>query len=220
VNAPVSAPAGTEASGGAPAPNNTPVGLISSGTVTSSPIEAPVNPTSSTRSRPSSLNAAAEKVGFTVLEPADLPDTAHRDMIQLVEAEEGMTAPNTPAIRFIYTLEEGGTIVVLQSAATGEPGPGDPATIGGHDGWKQEEGTAVIYTWEQDGVRVELRGIRVSADVLEAAAASMSGADIGGADNGANMETADQTATAEAADSGAAGTPAPGSDAGGGSSDG
>jgi hypothetical protein len=93
--------------------------------------------------------------------------------------------------------------MVLQSAATGEPAEGEAITIGEHSGWRVSEEPPVIV-WEQDGVRIEMRGVGLEFDVVMAAAVSM--APLGtwpGPLTAPNVE--ESTATADAAAT--AGTP-------------
>lgn len=176
----VSQPAsGTEAVVGAvsgePTPlGGGPVGMIASGSA--EPIATLADATepapAASGGRGVKVEEAAAKVPFGLLEPVDLPSTTHRDMVRLTEVDTGAAAaPGLPSVRFVYTVDDG-SLVLLQTAATGEAAEGEAITIGSHSGWRTSEDPLVVV-WEQDGVRLELRGSGVSPELLMAAAASM-----------------------------------------------
>jgi hypothetical protein len=155
----------------------TPEGRISSGAVqlgpTKTPPVRPEAPAGVRRIVP--LDQAIDGATFTVLEPKVLPENTHRDVVHLESPQEGETNPVLPAVRFIYTLDGGGALVLYQHPATGEDGPGDPVDINGNSGWAVD-GEKPVVTWEQDGVRLELRG-DLDLDTILAAARSMGPAD-------------------------------------------
>jgi hypothetical protein len=168
---------------GATGEEPTPVGLISSGTSERpTPRPEPERPEGAAQNRGSSLSQAMEGVPFTVLEPKDLPADAHRDLIHRIESD------TAPGVRFIYSMESGGSIVVLQTAATGAAAEGDEVAVGAHTGWRSTNDSTTLLVWEQDGVRLELRGLGVADEILLAAAASMAPADPSGSDTGGSLE--------------------------------
>jgi hypothetical protein len=123
------------------------------------------------------IEEAAETVPFGLLEPASLPENSSLSIVQIVEPVEGETEPGLPAARLIYDIDLEGVIVLYQSPATGEPGTGEPIAIGVYDGWTDEveypDGTMTTLQWEQDGVRVEMRGRSIDPEALMAAAVSL-----------------------------------------------
>jgi hypothetical protein len=198
---------------GTPA-SDQPVGMIASGTTEAvATVAEPVAPTSIGIESGTSAEMAAEKVPFGLLEPVDLPPTTYRDLVRLTEPDPANQAESDaaglPKVRFIYSTGDG-SLVLVQSAATGEPGEGEPIAVGAHSGWQVSDDPPVLV-WEQDGVRLEMRGNGLSFEVVMAAAASM--APLGawpGPLEAPNVE--ESTATADAAATAGtppAGTPAP-----------
>ncbi len=152
----------------------TPEGRISSGAFQ-------LKPTPTFRTRPEapvgqrrivSLEQAIAGATFQLLEPKELPEESYRDVVHLETAVEGETDPALPAVRFVYTLSNGGALIMFQHPATGEEGPGEPVDIAGISGWAADD-EAPVVTWEQDGVRIELRGKDVDLDLVLAAARSV-----------------------------------------------
>ena len=162
----------TGASGAEAPSDSTPMGMISSGTAAAVPTVAePQRPTQEGQQSATTAEAAAEKVPFGLLEPTDLPMGTYRDLVYLIEPmADAPPSPNLPAVRFLYTLDTG-SISLTMTPATGEPAEGEAVTIGAHQGW-QVSADPPHYIWEQDGVRLELRGT-VPSEVALAAAASM-----------------------------------------------
>jgi hypothetical protein len=163
-----------------PAAEPTPEGMIASGTAELGPTTTPpTRPTQPGVQRAVTLADAVDAVPFPVFEPTDLPEESYRDVVQLIEPYEGVPNPALPAVRFIYTLGsgdtagQGGTLVVYQSPATGEPPEGEETTVGGQPAWLNAAGEATVLAWEREGTRIELRGNGVVQEVLLAAAESM-----------------------------------------------
>lgn len=175
------APVEGDASGVTDDPDAPPIGQISSGTAeVPEPVEEPARPDTGARNRPATLAEAMEAVDFTVLEPKQWPVDVHRDMIHVVEPDAGGSEAGLPAVRFIYTVDEGGTVVLLQSPATGEAAEGTEVAISGHTAWMRKADEYSILTWEQDNVRLELRGSTVDEPTLIAIAESVGPADAAG----------------------------------------
>jgi hypothetical protein len=164
---------GDESAAGMTDEEATPEGRISSGAFELKPTpttaERPQAPAGVRRIVP--LEEALAGAPFVVMEPSVLPEDTHRDVVHLESPQEGETNPALPAVRFVYTLAAGGAMVLYQHPATGEPGAGDEVDINGNTGWAVE-GETPLVTWEQDGVRLELRG-DTDLDTLLAAARSM-----------------------------------------------
>jgi hypothetical protein len=169
-----------------PAVDSTPVGQISSGTSAPVPTVAePVRPTQEGATRPVTLSEAIDAMPFAILAAKSFPSNAHLDLVHIIEPLEGAEAPGLPAVRLIYTLEAGGSVVVYQSAATGVAPEGEPITIAGQTGAKT--GTdPLVLTWEADGVRVELRGSGVDEATLMAVAEALGPAEPADANIGAS----------------------------------
>ncbi len=166
--APSAADEGTVAEGDAP-------GASDGGATEPQPLTLPARPTVLGTRRNVPVGEAASTVSFTLLEPGDLPEDTHRDIVHLEEPPEGKSVPGLPAVRFIYTTVPHGAIIIYQSPATGDEAEGEPTDIAGHSGWilEAEGGKNIIIEWEQDGVRIQLRGSDVDKEVLLAAARSM-----------------------------------------------
>jgi hypothetical protein len=173
-----SAPMTGAVEAGTPMEPTVPVGQISSGTVQPGPTSTePVRPTQAGNQRPVPLATAIASVPFPVLAPQEFPGPEHLDVVHLREPREGEDATGLPAVRLIYSIEPNGSIVINESAATGAEGEGEAIDVAGNAGWIQESGDAIVVTWEQDGVRIELRGSRLTREQVLAAAASVGPAD-------------------------------------------
>ena len=90
----------------------------------------------------------------------------------MFEPRPGEQDPTLPRVVMIYQGDPVGAVVVTEGPATGQPGDGEPVSVGAHQGWLTAEGNPVLV-WEQDGVRIELRGRQVAKEKLLEAAASM-----------------------------------------------
>ncbi|MFN2116043.1 MAG: hypothetical protein ACK2T6_10035 [Anaerolineae bacterium] len=140
--------------------------------------EEPVRPTQPLGvQRFSNIDEAVEAMPFTLLEPKTLPENSSLSIVQIIEPVEGETEPGLPATRLIYDIDLQGVIVLYISPATGEPGTGEPTTIGPYEGWSEVVGAAgdemTILLWEQDGTRIEMRGRSIGLEDLMAAAESL-----------------------------------------------
>jgi hypothetical protein len=146
--------------------------MIASGTAAVGPTVAePQRPTQEGQQSATTADAAAAKVPFGLLEPTDLPMGTYRDLVYLIEPmPDAPPSPNLPAVRFLYTLDTG-SLSLTMTPATGETAEGEAISIGAHPGW-QVSADPPHLIWEQDGVRLELRGT-VPSDIALAAAASM-----------------------------------------------
>jgi hypothetical protein len=163
--------AGSE--GAAAGADEAPVGRISSGEVQLGPtLTPPVRPTTVGTRRAVSPAEAVGSVPFQILEPKDMPESANLDAVFLETPPEGEDVPGLPSVRLMYSFEPSGGIVVLQHEATGEPGTGEEIDIAGHGGWVVSDDPFVVE-WEQDGLRIEVRGQPEVREALLAAARSM-----------------------------------------------
>jgi hypothetical protein len=178
-----------------------PVGMIASGSATA-PVKAEA--TDIVRPQPAegvqrvvTLDEARKAVPFTLMEPATLPENTYLTIAQLIQDVEGGTSPRLPAVRLIYDVEGVGVIVLMQSPATGEPGEGEDVPIGNVTGNILENPDATVLTWEDNGVRYEMRGGQgVPREALLAAAASLApsqGEGAAGPTSAGGAETAGET---------------------------
>ncbi|MCE7938556.1 MAG: hypothetical protein DYG90_08250 [Chloroflexi bacterium CFX6] len=139
-------------------------------------VDAPAaQPTVQGKRRTVTLDEALAAIPFQLLEPATLPEGAYPpSSVHLVEANEGQATDALPAVRIIYDIEGGGTLVLLQSPARGIAIEGaEEREVGGHTVYKTEANDQIILTWEQDGVNLELRGKDVALPDLDAVIATM-----------------------------------------------
>lgn len=162
----------SEAAGGTLVPQ------ILSGTVQVQPVAtgAPESKATPEGRRRTVLLAEAEgKVPFKLLEPTDLPKGANRGSnVHLIEPFEGQEADYLPAVRMIYDLESGGSIILLQSPARdGVIDGAEKQDVDGRTVYFQRNDGQTIATWEQDGVHIELRAQGLSDEPLEAIISSM-----------------------------------------------
>lgn len=149
-------------------------GMISSGAA-ERPTDLPVpqRPTPETGVRSAiHINEALRVLPFTPLEPVALREGFHLDASQLLENPEGQSLPGLPRLRMIYQGDPVGVIIVLQGPATGEQAEGEAVQIGAHQAWLTQSRTTML-TWEQDGLRIEMRGNDISREKLLEVAASM-----------------------------------------------
>lgn len=132
-------------------------------------------PTVQGKRRTVTLDEAVAAIPFQLLEPGTLPEgTYPPSSVHLVEANEGQDTNALPAVRIIYDIEGGGTLVLLQSPARGiEIEGAEVREVGGHSVYKTEANDQIILTWEQDGVNLELRGKDVLLPDLDAIIATM-----------------------------------------------
>lgn len=156
------------------AATETPHGRISSGEVERPPTKVPPErPTAEAGIRRIvSIDDAMEGATFTLLEIKDLPEDSHRDVVYLETPYEDETSPILPAVRFVYDTGAGSAIVMYQHPATGDEAPGEAVEIGSYSGWLVSEEPPVVI-WEQDGVRIELRGKDIDLQTVLTAAASV-----------------------------------------------
>jgi hypothetical protein len=176
--APPSGPAtpviGAVATSGAGAAAVPTAGLITSGT-SAAPTEElpPVRPEAEVGVRRAvHVDEARRLLPFTPLEPRDLERTFNLDATQLIEDRPGETTPGLPQVRFVYQAEPSGALFITQGPATGEPLTGTPVDVAGHAGWITTTPLMTV-TWEQDGVRIELRGRNLPREEVLRAANSM-----------------------------------------------
>lgn len=182
--------AGTPADAGAAGESGTPAAAAPEGAATAAvpssadnvipavppTADAPVaQPTVQGKRRTVTLDEAVAAIPFQLLEPATLPKgTYPPSSVHLVEANEGQATDALPAVRMIYDIEGGGTVVLLQSPARGITIEGaEEREVGGHTVYKTEANDQIILTWEQDGVNLELRGKDVELPDLDAIIATM-----------------------------------------------
>ena len=156
-----------------------PVAMVASGTATLA-----AQPEVTERARPTaalgiervtSLEDARAKLTFALLEPQQLPENTNLTIVRLVEPREGETDPRLPGVRLIYDVDQVGVLILFQSPATGETAEGEAVSVGSAAGWLADmpDGKGQILTWEQDGVRLEMRSTGLDRDTLLAAAASV-----------------------------------------------
>jgi hypothetical protein len=161
------------------AANGTVVPQIASGTVQVQPTttgqaaESMATPEGRRRTVP--LAEAEGKVPFKLLEPTDLPQGANRgSVVHLMEPFEGQEADYLPAVRMIYDVESGGSIILLQSPARDAVIDGvEKQDMDGRVVYLQRNGEQTIAIWEQDGVNLELRVKGLSDEQMKAIILSM-----------------------------------------------
>ncbi len=149
-------------------------GMISSGTAERpTDLPAPERPTPEAGVRRAiHINEAVRVLPYTVLEPKALAEGFFLDATQLTENPEGQSLPGLPKVRMIYQGDPQGVIILVEGPATGATAEGEAVQIGAYPGWYTDS-PAPILVWEQDGLRIEMRGKDVTRDLLLAAAASM-----------------------------------------------
>jgi hypothetical protein len=162
---------------GVPSLDNPPAPMVASGQVTlvpRTPVAEPTRPQPKHGfERAVPLDEAIAALPYQILAPKTLPENSKLALVRLITPLEGETDPSLPGVRVVYDLDVAGTIFLYETPATGAPGEGDPVKVGDRDAWERTNGDTTILTFEQDNVRVELRGIKVERDVLMAAAESL-----------------------------------------------
>lgn len=118
------------------------------------------------------LSEALRLVAFPALEPKAIARDYHLDAVSVFEQRPGEQASGLPKMVLVYQADSGAVLHVTEGPASGAPAPGSPVRIGPHAGGIVEEPGPVL-TWEQDGVRIELRGQDLGRAQLLAAAESM-----------------------------------------------
>ncbi len=166
------APSGGEALEATP---EAPVPQIASGTMPTikempTPTALPASPA---ERHVVTLEQALSAATFPLYEPQDLPEKTYRDVVQLETAREGETASGLPLVRFVYSVEPSGALIIVQRPADGSAGQGETVDIAGVSGWLTETENAVVVEWEQGGTRIQIRGNDLDRDTVLAAARSM-----------------------------------------------
>jgi len=174
---------GTPAAGdpGQPPADSSLVPMIASGTVRAPATTAASAATPAAKTTPEGrrrtvlLAEAVKAVPFTLLEPTDLPKGADRgSAVHLIEPYEGQAADHLPAVRMIYDLEGGGSLILLQSPARGLTSDTREITeINGHRVYIHRKPGQFIINWEQDGVQLELRATGIRREALDRIIESM-----------------------------------------------
>jgi hypothetical protein len=148
-------------------------GMISGGAV-ARPSEqtAPERPTPPAGARRAvHINEAVRLVPWKLLTPASLNKGFNLDSTQIFENLPGQKDPTLPRVVMVYQADPVGAIVLTEGPATGQPVTGEPIDIGPHKGGYTAE--PMELQWEQDGIRLSLRGREVTKDKLVEAAGSM-----------------------------------------------
>lgn len=175
------------------------------------------------RRRTVGIKEAAAGVTFALQEPKKLPKDSVRSVVHLIEKIQGIDNPALPAVRQIYDLAGGGTLIVVQSMARGDLGGEVNLRVGESDAHLGAFGEQRVLIYEKDGVQVELRSNLLTAQQLQDVALSLGPVDLAAADkapsssedlgavlSGAEGTVAVQgTAAAATAPPAAGGTPKP-----------
>jgi hypothetical protein len=148
-------------------------GMISGGAV-DRPTEMPTpdrpTPPSGER-RAVHINEAVRLVPFTLLTPTFLNEGFNLDATQIFENPPGEQDPSLPRVVIIYQADPVGSIVLTEGPATGAPFEGELIDVGDNKGGYTA--TPMVLEWEQDGIRLSLRGREVTKEQLLSAAQSM-----------------------------------------------
>jgi hypothetical protein len=119
------------------------------------------------------VEEALKILPFKALEPKGLGNEWNLDATQVIEPRPGETDATLPRVRFIYQADPTGTIFLTEGPLTGAtPDGGAPIDIGSHKGWLLTQPAATLV-WEQDGVRVEMRGRDLTQEQLMKLATSL-----------------------------------------------
>ena len=148
-------------------------GLISGGSIdrpTEVPTPARPTPPAGVR-RALHINEAVRLVPFTLLAPTALNEGFNLDATQIFENQPGEQDPALPRVVMIYQADPVGSIVLTEGPATGAPFEGEATDVGSYKGGFTAE--PMVLEWEQDGVRLSLRGREVPREILFEAAQTM-----------------------------------------------
>jgi hypothetical protein len=148
-------------------------GLISGGAMdrpTEVPTPARPTPPAGVR-RAVHINEAVRLVPFKLLTPTALNEGFNLDATQIFENLPGQQDPALPRVVMIYQADPVGSIVLTEGPATGAPFEGEPTDVGSYKGGYTAE--PMQLEWEQDGIRLSLRGREVTKEKLVEAAQTM-----------------------------------------------
>lgn len=134
------------------------------------------------RRRTVSIKEAAAGVTFVLQEPKKLPKDSVRSVVHLIEKIQGIDNPALPAVRQIYDLAGGGTLIVVQSMARGDLGGEVNLRVGDADAHLDASGEQRVLVYEKDGVQVELRSNLLTAQQLQDIGSSMGPVDLDAAE--------------------------------------
>lgn len=194
-------PAGATAAGG--------------GTGAAAPAKAELSLLEKGRRRTVGLKEAIDGLGGPLMEPKRLPKDSVRSVVHLIELIDGIENPALPAVRQIWDLAGGGSLILVQSQARGDLGGEANLKVGDADAYLSGSDQKVLV-FERDGAQFELRSAALTAEQLQEVAASLEAVDPaqaedasagGGEDLGAILSGAEGTAAVAATE--AVGTTAP-----------
>lgn len=156
------------------------------------------------RRRTVTLKEAAAGVPFPLQEPKLLPKDSVRSVVHLIEKIDGIENPALPAVRQIFDLAGGGSLILVMSMARDDLGGEANAKVGDAAARLEVTGGQKVLVFERDGVQFELRSNQVSEDQLQEIAGSLAPVDMDQAesvpasseDMGAALSGADATEAA------------------------
>lgn len=154
------------------------------------------------RRRTVTLKEAAAGVPFALLEPKLLPKDSVRSVVHLIEKIDGIENPALPAVRQIFDLAGGGSLILVMSVARDDLGGEANSKVGDAAARMAVTGGQKVLTFERDGVQYELRSNQLSEDQLLEIAGTFAPIDLDQAgsipasseDMGAALSGADVTA--------------------------
>ncbi len=154
------------------------------------------------RRRTVTLKEAAAGVPFALLEPKLLPKDSVRSVVHLIEKIDGIENPALPAVRQIFDLAGGGSLILVMSVARDDLGGEANTKVGDAAARMAVTGGQKVLTFERDGVQYELRSNQLSEDQLLEIAGTFAPVDLDQAgsvpasseDMGAALSGADATA--------------------------
>ncbi len=148
-------------------------GMISGGAIDRPTEEAtPDRPTPPAGARRAvHINEAVRLVPFTLVVPRALNEGFNLDATQIFENLPGEQDPALPRVVLIYQADPVGSVVFTQGPATGAAFEGEPIDVGPHKGGFTAE--PMFLEWEQDNLRLSLRGREVTKEQLLEAAQSL-----------------------------------------------
>lgn len=171
------APAGDVPASGSPeAPAAAPVADGSDAVPTVAPRE--MNLLEKGRRRTVALKEAAAGVPFALLEPKMLPKDSARSVVHLIEKIEGIENEALPAVRQIFDLSGGGSLILVQSMARDDLGGEANTKVGDVAARAETVGEQRLLVFERDGVQFELRSNQLTAAQLQEIAGSLAAVDL------------------------------------------
>ncbi len=137
------------------------------------------------RRRTVGLKEAIDGLGGPLFEPKRLPKDSVRSVVHLIELIEGIENPALPAVRQIWDLAGGGSLILVQSQARGDLGGEANLKVGDADAYLSGSDQKVLV-FERDGAQFELRSAALTAEQLQEIAASLEAVDPAQAEDGSS----------------------------------